>query len=64
LHEVIDREGDGAVSLERGRLDGVDDVVVLRFGHSEVVREGAKGDAAKVLDRVFDRIAAPATDAP
>ena len=64
LHEVIDREGDGAVSLERGRLDGVDDVVVLRFGHSEVVREGSKGDAAKVLDLVFDRIAAPATDAP
>lgn len=33
LDEVVDGKGDGAVSLQRGRLAGVDDTVVLRMGH-------------------------------
>jgi pimeloyl-ACP methyl ester carboxylesterase len=33
MEEIIDGKGDGVVAVERGRLDGVDDVVILPFGH-------------------------------
>lgn len=33
MEEVVDGKGDGVVALKRGRLDGVDDVVILPFGH-------------------------------
>jgi pimeloyl-ACP methyl ester carboxylesterase len=33
LDEVVDGRGDGVVSIERGRLEGVDDVVLLAFDH-------------------------------
>lgn len=37
LDEVVKGRGDGAVSVERGKLTGVEDVVVLPFGHSEII---------------------------
>jgi hypothetical protein len=36
MDEVIAGKGDGAVAVERARLPGVDDVVVLPFGHQSV----------------------------
>ncbi|MCA8941249.1 MAG: alpha/beta hydrolase [Planctomycetes bacterium] len=48
LDEIVDGAGDGAVSLERGRLDGVEEVVVP-FGHRALLSP----DAA---DAVFGRI--------
>ncbi len=33
MEEIVDGKGDGVVALKRGRLDGVDDVVILPFGH-------------------------------
>jgi hypothetical protein len=47
MDEVIDGKGDGVVAIERALLPGVNDVVVLPFGHlsvtgpprSRVVRE-------------------------
>jgi pimeloyl-ACP methyl ester carboxylesterase len=33
MEEIVDGKGDGVVALKRGRLDGVDDIVVLPFGH-------------------------------
>jgi pimeloyl-ACP methyl ester carboxylesterase len=33
MEELIEGKGDGVVALKRGRLDGVDDVVILPFGH-------------------------------
>lgn len=33
MEELIDGKGDGVVALKRGRLDGVDDIVVLPFNH-------------------------------
>ena len=33
MEELVDGKGDGVVALKRGRLDGVDDVIVLPFGH-------------------------------
>lgn len=33
MEELVDGKGDGVVALKRGRLDGVDDLVILPFGH-------------------------------
>jgi pimeloyl-ACP methyl ester carboxylesterase len=33
MEEIVDGKGDGVVALKRGRLDGVDDTVILPFGH-------------------------------
>jgi len=33
LDELVDGVGDGAVAVERGRLEGVDDTIVLGFNH-------------------------------
>jgi pimeloyl-ACP methyl ester carboxylesterase len=33
MEELVEGKGDGVVALKRGRLDGVDDVLVLPFGH-------------------------------
>lgn len=33
MEEIVDGKGDGIVAVKRGRLAGVDDVVILPFGH-------------------------------
>jgi hypothetical protein len=33
MEELVEGKGDGVVALKRGRLDGVDDIVILPFGH-------------------------------
>lgn len=33
MEEIVDGKGDGVVAVKRGRLDGVDDIVLLPFGH-------------------------------
>jgi pimeloyl-ACP methyl ester carboxylesterase len=33
MEELVDGKGDGVVAVKRGRLDGVEDVVLLPFGH-------------------------------
>lgn len=33
MEELIEGKGDGVVALKRGRLNGVDDIVILPFGH-------------------------------
>lgn len=47
MEEIVDGKGDGVVAIKRGRLDGVDDTLILPFGHlmctgepdNEVVRQ-------------------------
>ena len=51
LDEVVDGKGDGAVSLARGRLEGVDDTVELRFSHV-----GGGPDAKKVVEEIVRRL--------
>ncbi len=46
LDEVIEGKGDGVVAVERGRLEGVDDVVVLPFDHLSCTDE-PKDDAVR-----------------
>jgi hypothetical protein len=56
LDEVKRGKGDGAVSVGRGRLEGVDDVVVLPFRHSFLGKapesEGERGLCDEVLKRL------------
>lgn len=33
MEEIVDGKGDGIVAVKRGRLDGVEDTVILPFGH-------------------------------
>ncbi len=56
LDEVVDGKGDGVVSLKRGRLEGVDDTVVLHFGHVRVLRTAIQGDVPKVHQGVLERL--------
>jgi pimeloyl-ACP methyl ester carboxylesterase len=44
LDEVVEGRGDGVVALKRGRLDGVDDVVLLPFDHFNCTDEPGPGD--------------------
>ncbi len=48
--ECIDGRGDGVVAIRRGRLDGVDDTVVLPFGHLCLVNAD-ESSQLKVLQR-------------
>ena len=38
MDEVLSGKGDGVVAVKRGRLDGVEDTVVLPFGHLSIIR--------------------------
>jgi hypothetical protein len=59
LDEVKSGKGDGAVSVERGRLEGVDDVVVLPFSHSFLGQAPETAAEHKLCDAVLDRLKAP-----
>lgn len=56
LDEVIDGRGDGVVSLKRARLDGVTDVVALRFGHNQPIAVRRFGGAERAHREVMKRI--------
>lgn len=61
MDEVVEGLGDGAVAIDRGRLAGVDDTVVLPFSHLGVVR--AEGDAGcrQAQQVILDRLLAETT---
>jgi pimeloyl-ACP methyl ester carboxylesterase len=56
MEELVEGKGDGVVALKRGRLDGVDDVLVLPFGHlnctGPVESEATKQVQAELLSRL------------
>ncbi len=56
LEEVVHGKGDGAVSIARGRLDGVNDTVVLAFSHIGVLDVPARGDVREVHQGILDRL--------
>jgi pimeloyl-ACP methyl ester carboxylesterase len=60
MDEVKSGKGDGAVSVERGRLEGVDDVVVLPFRHGFLGRAPETDAERKLCDEVLERLEAPA----
>ena len=50
LDELVQGHGDGVVSLRSGKLEGVDDVVILPFSHTSVL-ERPKSEARTAGDR-------------
>lgn len=56
LDEVVEGKGDGVVAVERSRLEGVDDTVVLKFGHMNVLEAPGKGDVAAVHRGITERL--------
>lgn len=58
LDEVIVGKGDGAVSLARGRLEGVKDTVVLPFDHLDITTEKPTPGAAIIEKAVLERLRA------
>jgi pimeloyl-ACP methyl ester carboxylesterase len=52
MDEVVDGKGDGAVAVERGRLKGVSDVVLLKFNHVSVLRAPSEGDDVQKLHQM------------
>ncbi len=56
LDELIDGKGDGIVAVKRGQLQGVDDVVVLPFGHLSVTGKAEDEVIRQVQQEVLDRL--------
>jgi hypothetical protein len=54
--ELIAGEGDGGVALVRGKLAGVDDVVVLPLSHGDFVRRERSGAVAELDQLVLERL--------
>jgi len=59
LDELVDGLGDGAVAVERGRLDGVDDTIVLGFSHGTITSalddDGGRRLVTEILARLDRR---------
>lgn len=58
LDEMVDGKGDGVVSVQRGRLEGVQDVVLLEFGHTGVLGHPNSSIAKSVYREVVSRLTA------
>jgi pimeloyl-ACP methyl ester carboxylesterase len=56
MNEVVEGQGDGAVSLERGKLAGVEDVLVFPFGHSEIIGASASEGVVRAHEEVLKRL--------
>ncbi|QDU87749.1 Alpha/beta hydrolase family protein [Pirellulimonas nuda] len=56
LDELVDGRGDGIVSVERGRLEGVPDTLVLPFGHLSVSADGDDAAACDVRRIICERL--------
>jgi pimeloyl-ACP methyl ester carboxylesterase len=56
MEELVDGKGDGVVALKRGRLDGVDDVLVLPFGHLNCTGPDDCEAAQRVQTEVLARL--------
>ena len=56
LDEVVQGKGDGVVAVERSRLPGVTDTVVMRFGHLNILRSAAEGEIAAAQQEIIKRL--------
>lgn len=59
VDELVAGQGDGLVSLRRGRLEGVEDVIVGNFDHTELLRSVPEGDAREARQQILARITPP-----
>jgi hypothetical protein len=58
LDEVVEDKGDGAVSVERGRLEGVNDTVLLKFRHVPELPTRGRNEVDKLYQEVLQRLKA------
>ena len=56
LDELVDGKGDGVVAVKRGRLDGVNDTIVLPFGHLSVTGPAEADVVHDVQQAVLERL--------
>jgi pimeloyl-ACP methyl ester carboxylesterase len=54
--ELLNGRGDGVVALERGRLDGVSDVIVGHFSHTEILRPNPNQEVRRVRSMIVARL--------
>jgi hypothetical protein len=53
---VVQGRGDGAVALERARLTGVEDTVVLHFSHLEMLSGAGEPETAELWRAILERL--------
>ena len=58
MDEVVNGKGDGVVSVERGRLEGVEDVVLLQVGHIGGLGSSDSHAAKSIRSEVLARLRA------
>ncbi len=56
LDEVVQQRGDGAVAVKRGRLEGVTDVLLLPFGHTDVLAAPKTDEMKSIHNEVMRRL--------
>lgn len=56
LDELVDGLGDGAVAVERGRLEGVDDTLVLYFGHGAISTDLTDEVGTRLVTEILARL--------
>ena len=56
MDEVIQGKGDGVVAVSRGELAGVEDLVVLPFGHLGVTRRAESSVLHQVHEVILERL--------
>lgn len=56
MDEIVEGKGDGIVSVERGKLRGVEDVIVLPFGHLSVTDKAETDVVRQVQQELLTRL--------
>jgi pimeloyl-ACP methyl ester carboxylesterase len=56
LDEVVKGRGDGVVAIKRGRLEGVDDTVVLDFTHLGALQKENQLEGHELYESVLERL--------
>jgi pimeloyl-ACP methyl ester carboxylesterase len=56
MDELVAGKGDGVVAVKRGRLDGVDDTLVIPFGHLSVTGKPTSDAVRRVQRAVLERL--------
>jgi hypothetical protein len=56
LDELVRGRGDGAVSVKRGRLNGVEDTVLLDFDHLSMFTQDGSSGLRRLRETILDRV--------
>ena len=54
--ELVESRGDGVVSVESGKLEGVEDVTILSFQHRDLSSEDEKPERKMLIDLVLKKL--------